>query len=687
MSNKNAENKEIQKLRADLRKTKKQLKEVEHHYMLAVNDRNRILAEKEILQEQYDVIANAEFWKISGPIRRLLDVVKRILIKIHVFIPIRKFVSYARKNGIRAAIHKVKVHRKEAKRLKKLRQIDLSRITVKQRKLEESTAFDKDICFSIVVPLYNTPIRFLREMIHSVQSQTYSKWELCLADGSDSEHDEVGEEVLRIAERDKRIKYRKLDGNFGISENTNACLKMATGNYIALFDHDDILHPSALFEMMKAICQQDADYIYTDEATFESPNIKKIITYHFKPDFSIDNLRANNYICHFSAFSRDVLDQAGYFRSQYDGSQDHDMILRLTSCSKKIVHISKLLYFWRSHPLSVAMDINSKTYAIEAGKRAVRDNIKKAGYDAEVESSRAFPTIYRIRYKLKAETPEKVSILIPNKNNEKVLKKCISSIIERTTYQNYEIIIVDNGSDQKSVFAYYETLKNYPNIQVVSYNKPFNYSAINNYAAQFATGKYYILLNNDIQIITRRWIEEMLMYVQRDDVGAAGAMLYYPNNTIQHAGIILKLGKDRIAGHAFHQWPRGTIGYMGRACYAQNLSAVTAACMMVKASVYEEVGGFDESYPVAFNDVDFCLKIRQSGKLIVWTPYAEAYHFESKTRGKDDDNEERKARFKGDCQRFREKWGDVLEAGDPYYSPNFSLDTASFDVLISKLID
>ena len=687
MGNPNTENNEIKRLKAELQKNKKRIKDLEHQNKLLMNDRDRIRAEKNILQEQYNIISNAQFWKISSPIRKLLDVMKAAFLKAKIFNLFVKFVRYAKNNGLRATVCKIKLRQREQRHLRKLRKIDLSKITAAQRRLEKETVFDRDICFSIVVPLYNTPIRFLNEMIQSVQNQTYPKWELCLADGSDDAHDEVGKEVCRMADHDNRIKYKKLNGNFGISENTNACLKMTTGNYIALFDHDDILHPSALYEMMKAICDKNADYVYTDEATFESPNIKKIITYHFKPDFSIDNLRANNYICHFSAFSRDVLNQAGVFRSEYDGSQDHDMILRLTECAQNVVHIPKLLYFWRSHPLSVAMDINSKKYAIEAGKRAVRDNIEKAGFEARVESSRAFPTIYRIHYKLKASSPEKVSIIIPNKNNEKLLRKCIHSIFERTTYQNYEIIIVDNGSDQKSIFSYYETLKKHSNIQVVSYDKPFNYSAINNYAVQFASGKYYILLNNDVQIITRRWIEELMMYVQREDVGAAGAMLYYPDNTIQHAGIVLKLGKDRIAGHAFHQMPRGTIGYMGRACYAQNMSAVTAACMMVKASVYEDVGGFDESYPVAFNDVDFCLKIRQSGKLIVWTPYAEAYHFESKTRGKDNDNEERIARFKGDCQRFREKWGDVLDAGDPYYNPNFSLDTASFDANLLQLAD
>lgn len=672
---------ELECMRSELRRTKKELKRLKKLCAELEDQKEELRHEKEIVELAYARIAHSEVWRLTKPIRIVIDIIKWIVKKIPPLRLLAKFIRSLSRNGLRATWHKIKLYRSMKKRLHRAKKIDLSRISAKQRALEEATVFEKEILFSILVPLYNTPVSFLQEMIASVQGQTYSKWELCLADGSDAEHDDVGKTVLHLAQKDPRIKYQKLEKNLGISENTNACIKMSTGDFIALFDHDDVLHPSALFEMMKAICEQDADFVYTDEATFESPDIKKIITFHYKPNFAIDNLRANNYICHFSAFSRKVLEQTGLFRPAYDGSQDHDMILRLTSKAKKIVHVPKLLYFWRSHPMSVAMDINSKTYAIEAGKRAVLDSIRQAGMDAEVESSKAFPTIYRIRYKLKADAAKKVSIIIPNKNHEKTLRSCIQSILKKTTYTNYEIIIVDNGSDQKSLFKYYEELKEYPNIKILQYNKPFNYSAINNFAVQHASGEYLLFLNNDIQIITHQWIEELMMYVQRDDVGAAGAMLYYPDNTVQHAGIILKLGYHRIAGHAFHQYPRGGIGYMGRNCYAQNMSAVTAACMMVKTSLYTEIGGFDETYPVAFNDVDLCLRIRAKGKLIVWTPFAEAYHFESKSRGKDDKTDESKARFKADCKRFRERWGKVLEAGDPYYNPNFSLDTSSFDLM------
>lgn len=605
--------------------------------------------------------------RFTKPGRKIMDGMKKCK-PINLFC---KGLSSLKNAGFKITWYKVKNKINHYSRIRNIAKTLV--LTQEERAVQEKTVFDKNIKFSILVPLYNTPIKFLEEMIASVIGQTYSNWELCLADGSDDKHSEVGKYVKKIRAKDKRIKYVKLKQNLGISENTNACIDMASGDYIGLFDHDDILHPSALFENMKVICKENADFIYTDEATFESPNLNKIITAHFKPDYAIDNLRANNYICHFSVFSRELLNCVGKFRKEYDGSQDHDMVLRLTANARKIVHIPRILYYWRSHPLSVAADINSKTYAIDAGKRAVRESIIKSGYECEVESSRAFPTIYRIKYKIKSY--DKVSIIIPNKNHVTDLKKCIDSILNLTTYSDYEIIIVDNGSDDNELLEYYDELKKDDRFVICSLDIPFNYSKLNNYAVTKASGKYYILLNNEVEIITPEWIEELLMYVQRDDVGAAGAMLYFPNNTIQHAGVILGLGG--IAGHCFDKVPRNHLGYMGRLCYAQDMSAVTAACMMVKASVYKEVGGLDESFDVAYNDVDFCLKIRKAGYNIVWTPYAEAYHHESLSRGLDD-TPEKKSRFASEVERFREKWGKELEAGDPYYNPNLTLTRSDF---------
>ncbi|MBR2275784.1 MAG: glycosyltransferase family 2 protein, partial [Lachnospiraceae bacterium] len=555
----------------------------------------------------------------------------------------------------------------------------LSFPTEEEEKKQRETRFKKEVKFSILVPLYNTPEKFLREMIESVLKQTYGNFELCLADGSDNEHGDVGQICKEYAEKDQRIKYQKLEKNEGISGNTNECFKLATGEYIGLFDHDDILHPSALFEYMRVIENEGADYIYCDEATFKDGNINKMVTLHFKPDFAIDNLRANNYICHFSVFSRDLIGEAGIFRSEYDGSQDHDMILRLTAAAKKIVHVPKILYYWRSHAGSVASDINAKTYAIDAAKRAVATHLTSCGFEGfEIESSRAFQTIFRIRYKL-LEKPL-VSILIPNKDHIEDLKRCIESILKKTSYENYEIIVIENNSKTPEIFEYYESLEKLPKVRVVKYEGEFNYSRINNFGETFAHGKYLVLLNNDTEVVTRTWLEELLMYAQREDVGAVGCMLYYEDYSIQHAGIVLGLGAHRTAGHTHYRLPKDNLGYMGRLCYAQNVSAVTGACLMTKRELYEEIGGLSEEFRVALNDVDFCLRLRQKGLLNVFTPYAELFHYESRSRGSDVEGAlaEKAERYNKECTLFRTKWKEALEKGDPYFNPNFSLDYSNF---------
>lgn len=547
-----------------------------------------------------------------------------------------------------------------------------------ERKAQEETKFDKEIKISILVPLYNTPEKFLREMIDSVQAQTYGGWELCLADGSDDAHAFVGEICQKYCEGDARIVYKKLEKNEGISGNTNRCYEMATGNYIGLFDHDDLLHPSVLYEYMKVICEQDADYIYCDEATFKGNSINHMITLHFKPDFAPDNLRANNYICHFSVFAKELLADGELFRSQFDGSQDHDMILRLTQKAKKIVHVPKILYYWRSHKGSVASGIDAKTYAIDAAKGAIAEHLKGFGYkDFEIESTRAFATIFRIRYAITARP--KVSIVIANKDHVDDLSRCVESIINVSTYDNYEIVIVENNSETQEIHTYYEEISQHPNVHVVEYKGAFNYSKINNLGVENTTGEYVLLLNNDTQVITPNWIEELLMYALRDDVGVVGAKLYYEDRTIQHAGIVVGLGAHRTAGHTHYRIPEANVGYMGKLCYAQNVTAVTGACMMVKKSLYEELGGLDEEFAVALNDVDFCLKVREKGLLNIFTPFAELYHFESKSRGSDKDDA-RAIRYQQESDRFKVKWEKVLEAGDPYYNPNFSLDHSDFTV-------
>lgn len=534
---------------------------------------------------------------------------------------------------------------------------------------QRAEKFSKDIKFSILAPLYNTPEKYLVDMMQSVLDQTYTNFELCLADGSDDEHSYVEDICKKYAEKDSRIVYKKLEKNLGIAENTNVCIDMATGNYIALFDHDDILMPTALYENMKVICEKDADFIYTDEATFLEDDIYNIVTYHFKPDFAIDNLRANNYICHFSVFKKSLINEVGKFSTEYDGSQDHDMILRLTKAARNVQHIPKLLYLWRSHKNSVSQDINSKTYAIDAGKRAVRDSILRDGMKATVESSPAFPTIYKINYEL-VEKP-KVSIIIPNKDNLKLLANCVDSIIKISTYEDYEIIIVENNSTTDEIFEYYKLLEKLPNVKVMYYKDKFNYSRINNIAVKEAAGDYVVFLNNDIEIITPAWIEEMLMYSQREDVGAVGAKLYYGNNTVQHAGVIIGAGPDGMAIHSHAGESRFDVGYMGRLYFAQNVSGVTAACMMMKKRLFEELGGFDEKLSVAYNDVDLCLRVRDKNLLIVCNMFVEAFHYESISRGYEE-KQGNQDRFQAEVKYMKEKWGHVLKEEDPFYNPNVS---------------
>lgn len=614
--------------------------------------------------ESIKQIQNSTSWKITKPLR-LISSLWLLIVKCFYFL---------KRNGLKATVKRILRRNQPVGYVPKTFD-NYNKIPDAERQKEEGCSFPKDIKFSVIVPLYNTPEDFLKEMIESVQAQTYKNWELCLADGSDDEHAFVEKIVRDYQKKDNRILYKRLEKNLGISENTNACIDMAGGDYIALFDHDDILHPSAFYKYMQAICEKDADFIYCDEDKFSTLG-EGFYDAHFKPDFAPDNLRSNNYICHFTVFKRSLLDKAGRFRKEFDGSQDHDIILRLTEKAEHIVHIPEILYHWRVSAASVASDPYAKPYTIEAGINAVSEQLERLGLDGTVESSPIHPNIYRIRYEIK-DNPL-VSILIPNYNHVEELSVCINSIVEKSTYENYEIIIIENNSDE-ATFRYYETLKTNPRIKVVVY-KPeagFNYSAINNFGEKHANGDYLLLLNNDVEIISPDWIQEMLMFCQREDVGAVGAKLYYPDDTIQHAGVIL--GLLTLAGHAYKNQPRDTLGYFGRACYQQDLTACTAACLMVKRSVFNEIGGFDEKFAVAFNDIDLCMKIRQKDYLIVFTPYAELYHYESKSRGSED-TPEKIARFSGEIQRFYDKWGKELKAGDPYYNPNLTLDKEDFSI-------
>lgn len=606
--------------------------------------------------------------KAVSPLRRVTALIKRLAIG--------RTLVYLKKNGLRATVYRVlkgagpmPVDKRKLKKIAKAYYISAQR-----RAQEENAQFPKDIKFSVLVPLYNTPESFLKAMIESVQAQTYKNWELCLADGSDSEHSFVGEICKNYADGDKRIKYEKLERNLGISENTNACIRMATGEYIALFDHDDLLHPSALYEVMRAICEHGADFIYTDENTF-SEEPRDAYNPHFKPDFSPDTLRSYNYICHLSVFSRELLDSVGYFRSEYDGSQDYDLILRLTEKAKKVFHIRKILYYWRAHKNSVAQDVGAKPYTVTAAKKALAAHLERCGLKGEVLDS-SVPTTYHIKYEIDGNPL--ISVIIPNKDHTDDLDICLKSLYEKSSYKNFEVIIVENNSTEKETFEYYEALtQKHGNIKIVKWEGNFNYSAINNFGVSYAKGEYILLLNNDVEIINGSCLEEMLMFAQRKDVGAVGAKLYYSDDTVQHAGVILGLGGT--AGHAHKHFGRSHPGYMARASIAQNLTACTAACLMMRRDVFDEVGGLDESFEVAFNDVDLCMKIRKKGYLVVFTPYAELYHYESKSRG-NDSTPEKLERFRGEIDRFKEKWQKQLDDGDPYYNPNLTLTRDDFSL-------
>ena len=613
-------------------------------------------------------IKNNPLWKASAPLRRGMHFV------------LRQKTRLKNCGNLRGVVAKLKYKKIEREAMENYGTKSFP--TPEEAKAQREARFDRMVKISILVPLWNTPEDFLREMIESVTAQTYENWELCLADGSDDAHEYVAGIVREYQEKDGRgrILYRKLEKNEGIAGNTNQCLTMATGEYIGLFDHDDILHPGVLYEYVKVINEKQADYIYCDETTFKSGDINKMLTMHFKPDFAIDNLRANNYICHFSVFARELLDGTELFRPRFDGSQDHDMILRLTDRAKNVVHVPKLLYYWRSHPGSVASDINAKPYAIQSAKDAVADHLRRHGFTHfQITSTRAFETIFKIRYQILGSPL--ISIVIANKDHVSDLRRCVSSILEKSTYEDYEIIIVENNSEEKETFEYYEELQGNDRITIVTYEGEFNYSAVNNLGVRNAKGEYILLLNNDTQVITVNWMEELLMYAQRTDVGAVGAKLYYADKTIQHAGVVLGLGAHRTAGHSHYKQHRENLGYMGRLCYAQDVSAVTGACLLVKKALYEEVGGLEEDFAISLNDVDFCLKLREKGYLNVFTPFAELYHFESVSRGLDDQGQKAQ-RYNRESEHFRQKWKEVLDAGDPYYNPNFSLDRSDFALKI-----
>ena len=538
---------------------------------------------------------------------------------------------------------------------------------------------------SICVPLYNTPEPFLRQFLASVFDQTSTRWELCLADASDEAHAYVGEIVKqRAAFAEKlvpaadRVKYVRVE-NKGISANTNAAADLATGEYLALADHDDILAPHAVYTLQMAILDSGADFLYSDEALFKK-SIRRPMVAHFKPDFAPDYLVCCNYICHLSAFKRSLYFEVGGERSECDGSQDHDLFLRLTDRldETQIYHIPQVLYYWRVHGGSTSGGTAAKPYVAKAAKKAIADHLERTGQRGTVRDG-LYPSTYKVDYEIEGEPL--VSILIPNMDHTDDLEKCLSSVYKKTSWNNFEVIVIENNSKEAATFDYYKKItgpEGYPRCRVVEYKAEggFNFSAINNFGRKAAKGDYLLLLNNDVEVINREWLTELLMQASRPGVAMCGAMLYYPDDTIQHAGIVTGLGG--YAGHSHKYRPRTSGGYMFRAATVQDFSAVTAACLLVRAEVFDALNGLDEGFTVAFNDVDFCLRARRAGWRVVWTPYAQLYHYESKSRGIDEKDKAKKARFAGEQKRLTERFGRENLTRDPYYNPGLTLDREDF---------
>lgn len=540
--------------------------------------------------------------------------------------------------------------------------------------------FEYEPLLSVVVPLYKTPLNYLDEMIQSIKDQTYSNWEICFSDGS-GENSPLEEVLKKYCAEDPRIKVTYPGTQLRISENTNEALKLVEGDYIVFMDHDDLLTPDAFYECVKAFNEHpETEFLYTDEDKIDMSGTEMFFP-HFKPDYNPDLLNSNNYICHLVVVKKELQQRVGGLNGEFDGAQDYDFNLRCVENTEHIYHIPKVLYHWRAHKDSTAENPESKEYAFEAGIRAILAHYERTGVKGEV-----FQSIWKGFYRTRLILEEKplISIVIPNKDHTEDLDKCIQSIETKSSYPNLEYIIVENNSTEPETFAYYEKLqKENPRANVVFWEgKGFNYPEINNYGVTFAKGDYILLLNNDTEIINKECLEELVSFCMRKDVGAVGARLYYPDDTIQHAGVIIGLGG--VAGHAFLDFNGKDPGYFGRIAMIHDLSACTAACLMVKKSVYEEVGGLDPEFAVAFNDVDLCMKIRKAGYTIVYNPNAELYHYESKSRGYEN-SLTKTGRFGREIALFRERWEKELDAGDPYYSPNLTRSLNDFRLNIDTL--
>ncbi len=525
---------------------------------------------------------------------------------------------------------------------------------------------------SVIMPVYNTPERFLARAIESVRSQLYDNWELCIADDA-SPLPHVRQVLNEATRKDPRIKVVFRPTNGHISEASNSALALATGAYVALLDHDDELQSHALACVALELDRHpEAVLLYSDEDKLTEEGTRS--NPYFKPDWNPDLLHAQNFICHLAVYRTDLVRGVGGFRVGYEGSQDWDLALRVIEQiePQQIRHIPRILYHWREAPGSTAIRTSEKCYSVEAARKALTDHFARCRIAADLTATRG--NYWRVRYELPSPAP-RVSLIIPTRNGESLLRACVSSLLQKTSYENWEIIVVDNGSNEAATTQYLDELRVTPRCRVIAYPGDFNFSAINNYAVSQTAAEIIGLLNNDLEVISENWLHEMVSHACRPEIGCVGAKLYYPDGRIQHAGLILGIGG--MAGHSWHGFPGHTPGQGYRACLAQNVSAVTGACLVVRRSVYREVGGLDETqFKVALNDVDFCLKVRAAGYRNLFTPFAELYHHESATRGYED-NPSKRARFERELELLQKKWGDALFA-DPAYNPNLTLEHVDF---------
>lgn len=527
----------------------------------------------------------------------------------------------------------------------------------------------KDILVSLIIPVYNIELRWLKAAIQSVLQQTYPCWQLCIADDGSSRQETV--DYLRHL-HDARIQVFFLGVNRGIAAASNAALALVKGDFVGFLDHDDELTPEALHEIVQVINETRADIVYSDEEYIKTNGSR--YSAHFKPDYSPDLILSLNYICHLTVYRRSLLQQVNGLREDYNGAQDYDLLLRCLERTDRIAHIPKILYRWRRIPGSTAKHFNNKHHAWEVGRRAVENAINRRGIAGEVALGK-HPGAYRVRRAI--QNNPMVSIIIPFRDLSEVLKRCLDSILNRTTYKRFEIIGVSNQSQEPATFAAMAAYQRQDaRVHFVHYDHPFNFSAINNFAVGLSHGEHILLLNNDTEVINSDWLEALLEHSQRPEIGAVGAKLYYPKNTIQHAGIIV--GIRGSAGHSHKCLQRNDPGYFNRLDVIQNISAVTGACLMVKKILYQKLGGLDEiNLPIAFNDVDFCLRLREHGYLNVFTPYCELYHHESRSRGLEV-TRNKKRRFLQESNYLRQRHSTLFKKGDPYYNPNLPLDRETF---------